>query len=246
MNLETELLKQNRKLIMPSELLALREYENKTDVADSDTLSRIGINTSALKGKETKTRVRRLKKDTRGFSKERVFHISQIESVCRKYALRFLPSENFTGSVDKQLAVKIDAFELTHNVRCRKDNSFIMAPASSFKLEPRPKDPLFFYQINEEYYYLIHKWGDDLSAFRRIQGVVSSAVGQILACASVAMGLVGLFMWYVGLPEGTSTLEAVGVFFGLSFITLILGSLIVFGGFELELPDADNWNKAHW
>lgn len=57
----------------------------------------------------------------------------------------------------------------------KPSNTFICAPAESFKLEQRPKDPLFFYQINSEYYYLVHKWGNDLSVFRQLKSILSSA-----------------------------------------------------------------------
>lgn len=57
----------------------------------------------------------------------------------------------------------------------RTQNTFIMAPASSFELQEEPKDPLFFYKINDEYYYLIHKWGNDLSISRRVLGFLSNS-----------------------------------------------------------------------
>ena len=44
----------------------------------------------------------------------------------------------------------------------------------SFNLEKKPKDPMMFYEINNEYFYLIHKWGNDLNVFRAIMPLFSN------------------------------------------------------------------------
>jgi len=109
------------------------------------------------------------------FNEERVFHISQIESICKKYHLRFLETSYFKGSIDKELPYKLTNFEITYNVKCYSENTYIVAPKQSFKLQQAPKDPLMFYKINNEYYYLIHKWGNDLKISRRLLRPLSSA-----------------------------------------------------------------------
>lgn len=212
-NLEKELIKANRKLMTPQELLVVREYEKNPEFYNDDTLARIGLAANLAHGKGIKEKVSAFKKQTEKFKQERVFHISQIEEVCNKYCLRFLPSSMYKGTIDKELPFKISNFEAAYEVKCQCDedqnsfrfsfptfeqvvnhetgltelrvsypegykdpvqNTFIAAPASSFKLQERPKDPLFFYKINEEYYYLIHKWGNDLNVFRRFMGVMAS------------------------------------------------------------------------
>lgn len=42
----------------------------------------------------------------------------------------------------------------------------IAAPAESFDLRPRPVDPLLFLRIGPDHWYLVQKWGNDLSVFR--------------------------------------------------------------------------------
>ncbi len=42
-----------------------------------------------------------------------------------------------------------------------------MAPSKLFKLN-KTDDPLLFVPIGNNYYYLIHKWGNDLNPFRKI------------------------------------------------------------------------------
>lgn len=218
-NLEKELIRQNRRVVVPSELLEILEYERNAGMLENDALQRVGMTATLEKGRNVKARIDKFKSETERFKQERVFHISQIESICKKYHLRFLPSYSYKGTIDPNLATKIVNFEAAYGVECvgkqperpesvftlrmpwftvgdleatitsssttpeveepqaqpkaesRKPNCLIVAPKESFRLQERPKDPLFFYQINDEYFYLIHKWGNDLSVFRRIIGL---------------------------------------------------------------------------
>lgn len=86
--------------------------------------------------------------------------------------------------------------ELLGRTRVKKEepkpkvkNSFIMAPEESFNLEEKPKDPLLFYKINDEYYYLIHKWGNDLSIGRRLKSVLSGWKGNHIVAAISSISL---------------------------------------------------------
>lgn len=45
-------------------------------------------------------------------------------------------------------------------------NYKILAPKESFNLQTRPKDPLLFLELAGGTYYLVHKWGNDLSVFK--------------------------------------------------------------------------------
>lgn len=216
-NLEKALIKANKKLLTPEELLIVKEYEQHAGLVDNDALLRVGLNLNLKGGQLLTQKQQKLKEETKRFKQERVFHISQIEKTCKDYYLRFLPSVLYSGTIDKELAFKIANFEAAYEVKCQCDyvnpsarfgvwipivvdekgnisypnagdskiqNTFIMAPASSFKLQERPKDPLFFYKINEEYYYLIHKWGNDLNIFRRLLGFWSNSFNWF---ASLAM-----------------------------------------------------------
>lgn len=59
-------------------------------------------------------------------------------------------------------------------------NFYILAPENMFSLERKKyvtkaelrkeEDPIIFFKINDSYYRMIHKWGNDLSIFRRILG----------------------------------------------------------------------------
>jgi hypothetical protein len=195
-NLEKELIRQNKSLVSAKELLLIKEYDTLGESVTSDeAIKRVFGDTAAKQGKEIASRVEELKEKTKQFDQSRVFHISQIEKLCKKYHLKFLPSCHFTGRIDKELPGKINQFEIANGVVCKawkmeswrdsytEGNTFIAAPASSFKLEERPKDPLLFYQINTEYFYLIHKWGNDLNFIRRFYPLLSNALVSYLMIA---------------------------------------------------------------
>lgn len=194
-NLEKELIRQNKSLVSAKELLLIREFDKLGEVTNSDSLSRVFGKTAAKRGREVKKKVEALTSETKRFDQTRVFHISQIERLCKRYHLRFLPSSLFSGSVDKDTANKISQFEVASGItispwkrasnswgetRFEGGSTYIAAPKGSFELTERPKDPLLFHQINAEYFYLIHKWGSDISVFRRSLSILSNGVVSTL------------------------------------------------------------------
>lgn len=173
-NLEESLIRENRKLAIPKELLLINEYDKFTELVENDALSRVGLNNALKEGQTIKKNITDKKEQTKGYNQDRVFHISQIEGICKKYYLRFLPAEKYRGAIDSELPNRISAFEIAYNVTCGKWNTRIVAPLESFELQERPKDPLFFYKINDDYFYLIHKWGNDLNIFRAMLPLFSN------------------------------------------------------------------------
>lgn len=193
-NLERQLLKSNQRLLTPASLLKVREYDRLGEVVEDTTLRRLGLVESALEGKAISNRTQMLKQQTNIFAQERVFHVSQIKSVCNRYYLRFLPTQSYRGSIPNDLASRITNFETAYGIKCHSGDLRIAAPRNSFELEKRPKDPLLFWRINEEYYYLIHKWGHDLSVFRRLIPFFSSPFFFWLSIVAAAIGLA----WFIG------------------------------------------------
>lgn len=204
-NIEKKLLKENQKLATPQELLVIKEFERVGKIDDSTIISRLGMDRNLRQGERKKHEITQSKQETLKFDQSRVFHISQIESICNKYYLKFLPADMFRGSIDTELPQKLTTFEVAHGERLNPTNSYIIAPARSFELEKKPKDPLFFFKINNEYYYLIHKWGNDLNIFRRILPLCSKiwftvvSLLVLLAIPPVLLGVfVNPFLWLIG------------------------------------------------
>lgn len=95
---------------------------------------------------------------------DRIFHLVQIRSVSVDYRLRFLNSSFFKDGIPEEAISKIHALEKEHNTKL--DGFMIMAPTKAFQLLSYD-DPLLFAPIGNNYYYLIHKWGNDLSPTRK-------------------------------------------------------------------------------
>ena len=95
----------------------------------------------------------------------RLFHVDQIRKICIDYRLRFLDFNFFKGGVPDEAYTKLKEFELNHpdldlNIK-------MMAPTKLFQLE-NYDDPLMFVSLGNNFYYLIHKWGNDMSYFRKM------------------------------------------------------------------------------
>ncbi len=96
---------------------------------------------------------------------DEIFHISTIKNVCIDYRLRFLESHFFKNTIPEEAISKITNLEKSHNTKL---NGFmIVAPSKAFNLVSYD-DPLLFAPIGNNYYYLIHKWGNDMTPFRKI------------------------------------------------------------------------------
>ncbi len=97
---------------------------------------------------------------------DRIFHLSQIRKICIDYRLRFLPSHYFKGGIPDEAISQIRHIEKTHGTKL--GGFHIVAPTKTFQLR-NYDDPLLFAPIGNGYFYLIHKWGNDLDYFRKIK-----------------------------------------------------------------------------
>ena len=95
-----------------------------------------------------------------------IFHISDIKKLCADYRLRFLDTVFFKDEYPEEAITKIHELENLHNTTL---SSFkIVAPIDVFKLR-KADDPLLFAPMGNGYYYLIHKWGNDVNPFRKLR-----------------------------------------------------------------------------
>jgi hypothetical protein len=95
---------------------------------------------------------------------ENIFHVDQIRNVCVNYRLRFLNSSFFKNVIPEEAVEKISRLELEHGTKI--EGFKIAAPSKAFKLM-NYDDPLLFAPLGNDYYYLVHKWGNDMSAIRK-------------------------------------------------------------------------------
>jgi len=94
----------------------------------------------------------------------RIYHISQIEKICVNYRLRFLNSTLFKGDLPQEAIDEIKRLSFEHNTDLKGFK--IIAPSKLFKLK-NADDPILMAPMGNDYYYFIHKWGNDLHPLRR-------------------------------------------------------------------------------
>ena len=99
---------------------------------------------------------------------QRIFHLNQIRKVCIDYRLRFLDLKYFKGNIPKEGINKITQLEKEHQTSL--EGFKIMAPSVLFRLK-KTDDPLLFVPLGNNYFYLVHKWGNDLSFFRKASSI---------------------------------------------------------------------------
>ncbi len=94
----------------------------------------------------------------------KIYHIDTIKKICIDYRLRFLDRKYYKIDIPQEAQFQINQIEKEHQTTL---HSFkIIAPAKALKLK-NADDPLLFIPIGNDYYYLIHKWGNNLSSFRK-------------------------------------------------------------------------------
>lgn len=222
-NLEKELLEQNA--LNDQELLMLKEAQrvlHQQEDADLEALSRSGLGKNLLKADLDDNYRQKTKEGiiNKGLDGDRVFTRNQIRSLCLKYKLRFLPTKQYRGALDAQVGLKIREFESKY--KGRETRYMICAPTNAFELEKKPKDPLLFAIIGNDQYYLVHKWGNDLSVFRRVLGLLAKTRTQVGLLLTFIASLTIILHPYI--EEGFT-----GYFMGflLSMLILLIGCLII-------------------
>ena len=168
--------------------------------------------------------------------KENIFHINTIKSTCIDYRLRFLDMKYFKGEIPLEAIEKIKQMEIDHN---KKLNSFkIMAPSIMFRLK-KTDDPLLFIPIGSNYFYLIHKWGNDLAPFRKIRMWPFRSIRNLILTLLVTSYFVTLI---TPISIFTKNPDSSGFWILFLFMFKALVSIILFLGVAL----GKNFNPKIW
>ena len=128
---------------------------------------------------------------------DRIYHVDQIKNICINYRLRFLDTKYFKNDIPREALVEIKRLEKEHDLTIQGFK--IVAPSKMFKLE-NADDPLLFAPVGNGYFYLIHKWGNDLSPMRRLFAwpfksfenlIVLTLISSLIATSLIPHGLFG-------------------------------------------------------
>jgi hypothetical protein len=226
-NVEDRLKKHRSREISESDLLAeIKNIFDQGDRKDASIISQLqsssGRDHNAL--------------DLDLLDTDRIFHVNHIKAICIDYRLRFLDSKLFKGSVPYEAAIKIKELEKEHKTVI--EGFKIMAPSKLFKLE-NADDPLLFAPIGNGYYYLIHKWGNDLSPFRKL-AVLPFKSFENLMILTALVSLIASFL----VPKGLLSIETSGVQFLLTFLFMFksVAAVVLYYSFAA----GKNFNSVIW
>ena len=224
-NLFEELLRERNKQISSIELKSLIK-----DIWEKEDLKKNRI-ANSLNDKNNKN-FNKMKFEN--METKNIFHKDTIKSICVQYRLRFLDSNLYKGDYPDNITKVISDIEKKHETTL--NNFMIMAPSKLFKIKS-PDDPILFVPIGNDYYYLIHKWGEEFNYLRKLlvlpfKNIDNLTVFSILV--SVFFALVGkLFM-----PNLTSS----EVF--ILFLFLVKGFIFIF--FYMFFLTRRNFSESIW
>ncbi len=166
----------------------------------------------------------------------KIYHIEQIKKICTDYRLRFLDSKYFKGKIPQAAVSKIKHLEKDHGITL--SGFKIMAPSKLFKLENKD-DPLLFAPIGNGYYYLIHKWGNDLHPLRKL--LVWPFKGMVnLTVTTLIVSYFATFLVPDGLFSKSDSNAQFWILFFFMFKTI--GAIVIYYGFA----KGKNFNPAIW
>ena len=166
----------------------------------------------------------------------RIYHLDQIREVCIDYRLRFLDIKYFKNDLPESAHQAINKIETDHGTVLADFK--IMAPSVLFRLE-RKDDPLLFVPIGNNYYYLVHKWGNDLHPFRKLLmwpfKNIWNLLLTVLAVSWVATEMTPMVLF-------TKTPDQASYWMLYFFMFKAIASIVLFYGFAL----GKNFNPAIW
>ena len=174
--------------------------------------------------------------DLNKLSKSKIYHIDHIKRVSIDYRLRFLDIKYFKNKLPIEALEQIKKLEKNHKTKLSEFK--IMAPSVLFRLEKKD-DPLLFVPIGNDYYYLIHKWGNDLHPFRKALMWPFKNIWNLLLAVLA-------FSWFLTeltpLSLFTKNQNDSSYWMLLFFMFKAIASIVLYFGFAL----GKNFNPAIW
>lgn len=194
---------------------------------------------------------------------ERIFSEEAIKQTCIRYGLRFLPSSQYRGVLDAGIPAAIrDAQKILPCKALAEDeyrsyyietgrtevpvkwDFHIAAPKDAFTLEDRPvpPDPLLFLRLQHDHWYLVHKWGSDLSVFRRARVFFCRYLVELTAWLLAAFLTVRAWHFFRNMWGGYDHGPANAAFIA-TCIVLVISTFVVVCNRQWYTDPAKDWNN---
>ncbi|MDB2702085.1 hypothetical protein N9Z01_03140 [Flavobacteriaceae bacterium] len=165
-----------------------------------------------------------------------IFHIDNIKNTCIDYRLRFLDLKYFKNDLPQEAFDKIARLEAVHGTTL--SGFKIMAPSKLFRLK-NTDDPLLFVPIGNDYFYLIHQWGDDLNPFRKLFMWPFKNIWNLMV---LIMGISWIATSLTPMAIFSKTTSWSTYWMLYFFMFKAIASIVLFYGFAL----GKNFNPAIW
>jgi len=220
-NLFEELIKERSKQITSEELkTAIKNIWSKDDQIKKSLNKKNDDKPNDLKFDKMKTK--------------NIFHQETIKKICVRYRLRFLDSNLYKGDYPKNITKIIGNLENKHDTKL--NNFMIMAPSKLFKIKS-PDDPILFVPIGNNYYYLIHKWGEEFNHIRKLMVLPFKNIDN-LTIFSVLVSVIFALLGKLFMPSLTFS----EVF--ILFLFLVKGFIFIF--FYMFFLTRRNFSESIW
>ena len=166
----------------------------------------------------------------------RIYHLDHIKKLCIDYRLRFLDTKYFKSKFPDEAISEIKRLEDKHQTELKGFK--IIAPSKLFKLE-NADDPVLFAPMGNDYFYLIHKWGNDLHPLRKFFMWFFKGFENLVLLTF----LISLFLTFL-VPDGLFGKEYSVSNFLMIFLFMFksVAAVVIFYGFAL----GKNFNTAIW
>lgn len=170
----------------------------------------------------------------------RIFHIGHIKRICIDFRLRFLESNMFRHEFPEEAISEIRMLEKQHNIKL--SGFRIVAPTKAFHLL-NYNDPLLFVPIGNDYYYLVHQWGNDLSSLRKWLVWPFRNIGTFTLMCLVVSVLVTLLFPLNKLGEHIRMASIIVFLFAFKSVFAVLMYGFFMGGRKFS---AQAWNSRYF
>ena len=166
----------------------------------------------------------------------RIYHLDDIRKICIDYRLRFLDLKYFKPELPKEAHDQISLIEQEHHTQLA--GLKIVAPSRLFKLADKD-DPLLFAPMGNQYYYLVHKWGEDLHPLRKMLVWPFRNIVNLM----LLIGLISYLLTAI-VPNGLFSKNGGASEFWIIFFFVFksVAAIVIYYGFAM----GKNFNPAIW
>lgn len=234
-DIEDELVKTRQKhaQVLHNLKKQIEEAKAKTGAADEFIVKRF----------QNAPRPGRLPIESTVLDKNKIFSKDDIRRICIEYRLRFLDGKYFKMQdlpADAAATVKTIEKELGQEIAQIK----VVSTFKAFKAGNLGNDPLLFAQLDEQNYYLLHKWNQKVGGIDKVLAFPMRSVWTLLLCL-IVIGLPLMFilpaLWFKT-PEDVAYYQT----FYLAAFVITMVFVAVFGGFSFYKSfSRANWNSYY-